>query len=881
MNKLITISLVQALLYTATLASPSPQCSELSPGFHASGVNRTVNCMLRVPTQDGDLLYVGGSFTTAGKLPVKHLALWNGSDWSPVGSGPSNVPLSLALYDDGSGEALYVGGLNFIDRFDGSNWSSLAVTGSVEALHVYDDGNGRALFVGGEFTQIGEQQAEDLARFDGSWSSLPLDFPGNGAVLAFETYGAGSAARLIVGGRFGIANGTTFNNIASWDGVAFSPLGLGVESIPGAIGIGVLALKSYEGGGPGPPGLYVGGRFLTAGGLESANWARWSGGTWHGLPAGAHYETQCFAVVSQPGGSSLYVGGSGSLFEWDGASLASLADDLTIRPLALEPFDDGSGEQAILGSESTGINGTLHGIDPAYLTSWDGPDWTAIDPGNGICDGVNVIATYDFGVGPELVAAGKFAAPGTVAAPMISRFDGQTWAPLGNNFSGYLVGALCEYDDGTGTQLYATGLITVDSQEVSLARFNGDQWQGIGTGFGGSSNRGLSMISYDDGSGQQLFLGGQFAQLDGADLKALARWDGTTWTQVGGGLDGASPYLSVVDMVTFDDGNGEALYVAGNFDSADSIPANNIAGWDGTTWSPLGAGLEYADSFTPVYIFDLEVYQSPTGPVLVAAGRFDVAGGAPIEGVAMWDGSSWSALGSGLDGDFLYGRSLKAFDPNDQGELLYVTGRFESAGGLLSGGAAVWDGTDWTSTFEIGNDGDYVAEMLVFDDGEGRALYLAGGFDKVAGIPSMGIARLSDPCGPDLGIPYCTSLVNSVGLRGLMRADGSASVAAANLTLVVSQLPPNKPVLIFHGPQAANFPFGDGLRCIAGGIQRIQPVGISDAQGTHSITVNYGASYATDFVAGNAIRFQGWYRDPTGGPGGFNTTDGLEIALKP
>ncbi|HEX5131188.1 MAG TPA: hypothetical protein VFX92_01745, partial [Candidatus Krumholzibacteria bacterium] len=36
----------------------------------------------------------------------------------------------------------------------------------------------------------------------------------------------------------------------------------------------------------------------------------------------------------------------------------------------------------------------------------------------------------------------------------------------------------------------------------------------------------------------------------------------------------------------------DALYVAGEFSSASGIPAANIARWDGTSWSPLGAGID-------------------------------------------------------------------------------------------------------------------------------------------------------------------------------------------------------------------------------------------------------------------------------------------------
>ena len=168
-----------------------------------------------------------------------------------------------------------------------------------------------------------------------------------------------------------------------------------------------------------------------------------------------------------------------------------------------------------------------------------------------------------------------------------------------------------------------------------------------------------------------------------------------------------------------------------------------------------------------------------------------------------------------------------------------------------------------------------------FDDGEGRGLFVGGNFTLVNDIPSNSIARFADPCGADLGLPRCTSLVNSAGLRGLLRADGSASVAQADVTLFARRLPADKATLFFFGTLPAAIPFGDGLRCVRGNQQRIFPAVQSDAQGEANLTLNFNAGYASQFASGNSLFFQGWFRDPMGGPNGFNTTDALEITFRP
>ena len=40
-----------------------------------------------------------------------------------------------------------------------------------------------------------------------------------------------------------------------------------------------------------------------------------------------------------------------------------------------------------------------------------------------------------------------------------------------------------------------------------------------------------------------------------------------------------------------------------------------------------------------------------SGTNLYAGGGFTTAGGVPANYIAKWDGSAWSALGSGMDGD--------------------------------------------------------------------------------------------------------------------------------------------------------------------------------------------------------------------------------------
>jgi hypothetical protein len=77
------------------------------------------------------------------------------------------------------------------------------------------------------------------------------------------------------------------------------------------------------------------------------------------------------------------------------------------------------------------------------------------------------------------------------------------------------------------------------------------------------------------------------------------------------------------------------LYAGGIFTTAGGGAANYVASWNGTAWSALGTGMNSA-----VYAFDI----GPDG-ILYAVGVFTSAGGITLtDRMARWNGSSWSHL---------------------------------------------------------------------------------------------------------------------------------------------------------------------------------------------------------------------------------------------
>ena len=147
-------------------------------------------------------------------------------------------------------------------------------------------------------------------------------------------------------------------------------------------------------------------------------------------------------------------------------------------------------------------------------------------------------------------------------------------------------------------------------------------WQPIFGGGPGPNSTVMATAVFDDGGGPALYIGGQFGRVAGVTTHQVARWDGSSWSAVGSGMDNSFGPTWVRALAVFDDGSGPALYAAGAFQYADGLPANSIARWNGSAWSALGGGLQtYGQPFfaDPV---SFAVFDDGSGPALILGGNF-------------------------------------------------------------------------------------------------------------------------------------------------------------------------------------------------------------------------------------------------------------------
>jgi hypothetical protein len=253
-------------------------------------------------TSAGHTLYVGGDFIDAGGLgKADHIATWDGTAWSALGGGLGNSPSAVyaIAVDPVTGDVFAAGSFqnaggdqmaDAIARFDGTSWKSLSsvgLNGPVFALAIV----GRTLYIGGGFSEAaGIAEADAVASYGidgGLWAAITdQNNDIGGTVCCLVPDGSGG---LYVGGSFINADGIATADFAAHylGGTAWSAIG---TSSPLNGRVRAIAVSGSN--------VYVGGDFINAGGDANADKvAMYGGPDW--IPLGS---TSAFGE----GGNSVY-----------------------------------------------------------------------------------------------------------------------------------------------------------------------------------------------------------------------------------------------------------------------------------------------------------------------------------------------------------------------------------------------------------------------------------------------------------------------------------------------------------------------------------------------------------------------------------------------
>ena len=435
-----------------------------------------------------------------------------------------------------------------------------------------------------------------------------------------------------------------------------------------------------------------------------------------GLPEDAAWEGFVGPAVAREGmGAAEYHGklvlwgdiaaaahqAAGGVVLWDGTSFEALPPVPAVKAITIW-------------NDRITVATRQDNLSPTWFLSFDGTAWDTLGTTTGSVSGMTVFEG-------RLVAVGLFTAINGVSVSRVAAFDGVGWSGFGSGLPASSNPKCVHEHAGT---LVVGGAM---SSLLNIARWNAvtGTWQTLGAGL---DNFVSAMVS----DGTNLFASGGFTKSGTTTVGNVARWDGVTWNPVcpkgpepstmalwNGNVvfpkatgvarlavwDGVGLTTLPGDSIAYNRANmpsnsgsvgsvgtwGTKLVVTGNFYRNGSVLVPGILLYDGAQWSTIGEPWDAAMSGPgPGDVTDMRAW----GGQLIVAGMFGLV--ADLDhfdedpGIAAWDGTHWSALGSGLGGTQIW---LGEY----QGDLIaagWLTA-VRPTGSIQK--VARWNGTTWSA----------------------------------------------------------------------------------------------------------------------------------------------------------------------------------------
>lgn len=335
--------------------------------------------------------------------------------------------------------------------------------------------------------------------------------------------------------------------------------------------------------------------------------------------------------------------------------------------------------------------------------------WLPGDPISFTHGNCHATVTWDpDGAGPApavLVVGGRFAV-GSMVDTSLASFDGTAWSALGAP-PFVEVRALAVWNG----QLVAAGS---SGLQYTIATWDGSAWAVAGITAG--INSAVHAMAVFQG---ELYVGGRFSSVNGVAANRIAKWNGTSWSQLAQGVTG-----DVLALAVFG-----ALWVGGSFNQAGVLAAGNIATWNGTAWSiPVAFD-------APVRCLAARNGSTASSSFLFAGGDFTTVGSVPAIHVARFSSSSgaWTAL-PGL--------------PGTACQMLHVrntgTTTFQLHAGVAGGFGldSVWrlNGTVWSSLGPTSVDAVARPTAMAFFNGQ-YVVAVANPLVAAVGLPETTLAH--------------------------------------------------------------------------------------------------------------------------------------------
>ncbi len=402
--------------------------------------------------------------------------------------------------------------------------------------------------------------------------------------------------------------------------------------------------------------------------------------------------------------TDVYVGlglgtGDAEVWKWNGTSWSQIGGDGKNSSWADQQFEDvhaltisGTTLYAGLGTNTAG-DAEVWSCDMSSGCS----DWDKIGG-----DGVNnswAISTFEAVFSLDAYSGNVYAGIGITANDAeVWRWDGSTWAKIGgdNLNSGWNTNFEAVRSlTNDGTNLYAG--LGDSAQDAEVWRWNGTAWNRVG---GDGANSSWAAAANIEQVLSMTYFGGNLYA--GVGLTAgdadVWRYNGTTWSQIGGDGLSSSWAASTYEIVGALANDGTNLYAGVGNTNGDG----EVFRWNGTVWAKIGG--DGVNSGFSANQGD-GVYALAYGNSTLYAGLYDAAGNGTLWG---WNGSAWTWTGGSYVNQSWGGYNLQSVEST----MAHAGKLYAGTGVTVAGNALVWeyDGTSWSVIGGQGIRGSWAAD---------------------------------------------------------------------------------------------------------------------------------------------------------------------------
>lgn len=692
------------------------------------GMNAISDMRVITMFEANGVLWVSGSFLTAGSADIPYFAGWDGSDWTTLHGAQFNSTVSTMF---ALGDSLLVGGpfseLHIHDTDDTVDAAGLALwTGDawqaldIEFQPAATDGGpafvevnsivrfGDDILIGGRFQGTYFKPSGGFVFYDGLISYDGTEFDSFGGRLVNGNF-SGHCRSLIVKddevvmtGQFtGFLDGEQFQNIVRYDGSTWAQYANGLDAP-------VVKTAMWN------DNMVVMGPFTQDGlGTPLQSIAMYDGNAWTNLGEELQGNVFDMDVVD----NELYV--AGNVIHDNFLFVGKRNTEGMWLPL-------GDGTRGIA-TRVTGYNGgvAVAGLfsqaadqETPFLAHYANDSWSALGTplGDAGLPNFNVFVAAIESFGDEIVVGGQFNVMDNQSMYNVAAYNAGTgsWSVLGDGLDGTVLDLYAD-----GNLLYAAGAFVNGS---SLAVWDGSAWEFVGGDLvgqigvihphqdklllGGSftiegvegtdnlalfdpttetfssfapgivnnqRNQALQAVSSIAFDGNDMIIGGDFhvTTLLGDTLRFVARYAGKEWYAVGEQLDGA------VSGVFAHEG---AIEVVGFFrGTTTGTVLNYVAQLEGLNWAPIG------DHISGVFLGLNGVFCGyRTSGALYIGGLFQYENLPSLSSFARYniELQEWEVIGTGMNN--------APFTMQPIGSKMYLGGAFTQAGGVTAKRIAAW-----------------------------------------------------------------------------------------------------------------------------------------------------------------------------------------------